>query len=65
MEVLNLNPIPTLSKTAKANLRKIVPMMDQAEQLDLDVPGDHSMQLLSAVNASFKPLLQVGRLQET
>ena len=63
MEVLNLNPIPTLSKTAKANLRKIVPMMDiQAEQLDLDVPGDqYSMQLLSAVKRELRNPPVTGR----
>lgn len=63
MEVLNLNPIPTLSKTAKANLRKIVPMMDiQAEQLDLDVPGDqYSMQLLSAVKRELQNPPVTGR----
>ena len=51
MEVLDLDPIPMLSKTAQANLRKAATMVEmQPEELDLDVPGDqYSMQLLAAV----------------
>jgi len=51
IEVLDLDPIPMLSKTAQANLRKAATMLEmQPEDLDLDVPGDqYSMQLLAAV----------------